>query len=209
MNDIDGSILAGGSSTRMGRDKADLCLSGKTFVERSAAALSAVATERLFIVGNLKKGACGLLVVPDEYVGKSDERRAAIIGLHAALSKTNAKWTAVLACDLPFASGDLFLRLASFRDENFDAVVPIQADGRSQPLCALYRRQTCLPVVEAILGGNDWSLRKLLRSLNTRFVCFDEISDLPNAEHFFLNVNTPEDHSAAIAIETDLARRDP
>lgn len=187
----------------MKRDKANLLLGGETFVRRAAIALSAVvaAPERLFVVGNLEDNSFDLPILPDEFVGESgDERkRGAIVGLHAALKNTKADWAAILACDLPFASGDLFQKLASFRDENSDAIVPLQADGRAQPLCALYRRDACLPIAEAMLDGDDWSLQKLLRRVETRFARFDEINDLPRAEYFFLNVNTPEDYAVAQA----------
>ncbi|MER3461713.1 MAG: hypothetical protein C4342_01390 [Armatimonadota bacterium] len=105
----------------------------------------------------------------------------------------------MLACDLPFVSGELFKKLASFDRKDFDAVVPVQQDLRAQPLCALYRRASCLPIVETMLAGDDWSLQELLRRVETRFVGFDEISDLPNSGHFFFNVNTPADYKTAEA----------
>ena len=200
MKDIDGFILAGGASSRMKRDKANLLLGGKTFVERATYALSAVAPERLFVVGNLKESFNGLPILSDEFTVINNERkRCAIIGLHTALSNTKAIWAAVLACDLPFVSGDLFQKLASFRDENSKAIVPVQADGRAQPLCALYRAENCLPIIEEILNGGDWSLQNFLRRVETRYVRFDEISDLQRAEYFFFNVNTPDDYAAAQA----------
>ncbi len=200
MNDFDGFVLAGGASSRMGENKADLILGGKTFIERAAFALSAVAN-RIFVVGNLKGNSHELPILPDEFLVKNNEqKRGAIIGLHTALANTKTDWAAVLACDLPFASGELFKKLATLDRRSFDAVVSLQKDLRAQPLCALYRRDACLPVVEAILDdGDDWSLRNLLRRVKTRFVGFDEVSDLPNAELLFFNVNTPEDYAAAQA----------
>lgn len=190
----------------MKQDKAHLLLGGKTFVVRAASVLSAVvaAPERLFVVGNLEENRSDLPILPDEFSGEGgDERkRGAIVGLHAALKNTKANWAAILACDLPFASGELFERLASLRDEKFDAIVPVQPDGKRQPLCALYRREACLPIVETMIRGDDWSLRNLLRCVKTRFISFDEISDLRNAELFFFNVNTPEDYVAAQAALT-------
>jgi len=204
MSGIDGYILAGGASSRMGRAKANLFLGGKTFVERAASALSAIAATRLFVVGNLTEKSHGLPILPDETVGENNEqKRGAIVGLHAALSNANADWAAVLACDLPFASGEFFKKLASFDRKDFDAVVPVQQDLRAQPLCALYRRESCLPIVETMLAGDDWSLQELLRRVETRFVGFDEISSLPLAERFFFNVNTPEDFSKAQAMENE------
>lgn len=200
MSDIDGFILAGGANSRMRRDKAHLLLGGKTFAERAAISLSVVAApERLFVVGNVETNLFDLPILPDEFASESAERkRGAIVGLHAALKNTKANWAAVLACDLPFASGELFERLASLRDEKLDAIVPVQPDGKWQPLCALYRRETCLPIVEKLICGDDWSLRNFLRLVKTRFARFEEIEDLPLADLFFFNVNTPEDYAAAL-----------
>lgn len=202
MNDIDGFVLAGGASSRMGQAKANLILGGKTFAERAASALSAIgAPGRLFVVGNLEERSFDLPVLLDEFMAESGERkRGAIVGLRAALKNTSQGWAAVLACDLPFASGELFQKLVSFRDEKFDAVVPVQPDGKQQPLCALYRRAACLRIVETMIRGDDWSLRNLSRRVNTRFVAFEEIENLPRADLFFFNVNTPEDYAKAQAV---------
>lgn len=205
MSDIEGYVLAGGASRRMGRAKANLCLGGKTFVERAANALSAISPKRLSVVGNLLEMPSVLSVLPDKLDRESGkQKRGSIIGLHAALSDARNDWAAVLACDLPFASGELFRKLASFERKDFDAVVPLQNDDRPQPLCALYRRETCLPVIEKMLDEEDWRLKKLLQSVKTRFISFDEISDLPRAEHFFFNVNTPEDFREAQTIENSI-----
>ncbi len=197
MKDIDGFILVGGKSSRMRRDKANLQLDGKTFVERAAFALSGVA-ENLFVVGNSKENLHGLPILSDTFYGENNlAENAAIIGLQTALKNTKTTWTAILACDLPFASRELFIKTALFLDDKIDAVAPIQQDGRPQPLCAVYRSKSCLPIVEKMLRGDDWSLQKLLRRLHTRFIAFDEISDLPDSERFFFNVNTPEDYAQA------------
>jgi molybdopterin-guanine dinucleotide biosynthesis protein A len=221
MHEIEGFILAGGASSRMGRDKSQLRLGGKTVVERAAIALSAIAPKSITLVGEPNRQALELKlpndmsirlrVIPDVPVEKQnsdakDRPRAAIIGLYTALSHGEKEWLAVLACDLPFVTGELFERLVFLlennkaKSKNFDAVVPIQPGGRMQPLCALYRPATCLSVVREMLAGDDWSLQKLLRGVKTRFVRFDEISDLRCAEYFFFNVNTREDYAIAEAV---------
>ncbi|HYG82174.1 MAG TPA: NTP transferase domain-containing protein, partial [Pyrinomonadaceae bacterium] len=134
MQDVEGFILVGGRSSRMGRDKARLTLGGLDFVGRIRDALAAL-TARVTLVGPAERCAAWprLPSVPDFYV-----EWGALGGLHAAAAAARAEWAVVVACDLPFVTGELFVRLASLR-ENFDAVVPVQRDGRRQPLCALYR----------------------------------------------------------------------
>lgn len=175
----------------MGFDKAELFLGNKTFAERAVISLRAVAPENIYLIGNNPKYSVDLPVLPDLIKKNS---RGSIIGLYTALFHTKSEWTAVLACDLPFVTGELFKRLASFITEDFDAVVPKQPDGKIQPLCALYRRNSCLIKVEEMLKEENWKLKVLTDRLKTRFVEFDFFRDMSCAEQLFFNVNTPEDY---------------
>lgn len=192
MNEIQSFILAGGASRRMKRHKAFLTVGGKTFLELAANALAAItAPGQIFVVGNNLPPTLDLPVLPDVF---PTGHRASLIGLYTALCEAKTDWLAVLACDLPFVSGDLLVRLDSFPKTNLDAVVPLQPDGKPQPLCAFYRRRTCLHAVELMLGEDVWKARDLLQLVHTRFVTFAELSDLPGASRFFINVNTPEEY---------------
>jgi molybdopterin-guanine dinucleotide biosynthesis protein A len=188
---IEGFILVGGASSRMGTDKAGLSLGGRTFVERIASALSSV-TERVSVVG----AQAPLTARPFPVVHDTYEKWGALGGLHAALSACRAPWAAVVACDLPFVTGELFLRLAALR-ENFDAVVPLQADARPQPLCALYAVEPCRKRAAELIASNEHRPRALLREVETRRVETSELADIVGAPLFFMNVNTPEDYAQA------------
>ena len=192
MLEVEGFILVGGLSSRMGTDKAALTLGGRSFVERIQAALASLTKETSLVGASVRDAAWPQLqTVPDVHV-----KWGALGGLHAALSACRAEWAAVVACDLPFINGELFVRLASLR-ENFDAVVPTQSDGRWQPLCALYRAAACREVAERLIIEGERRPRALLKSVNVRSVAFHELSDLDGAERFFINVNTLEDYATA------------
>ena len=192
---LEGFILLGGASSRMGSDKARLELGGSTFVERIAAALSSVA-ETVRCVGAKEDNPPGLINVPDLYPGWG-----ALGGLHAALAAADSEWSAVVACDLPFVTRELFTRLATLR-ENFDAVVPVQRDGRLQPLCALYRCESGLPKAAALIAKGERRPRALLAAVNTCWVTQSDLDDLDGAGDFFWNVNTPDDYAQAQALLT-------
>jgi molybdopterin-guanine dinucleotide biosynthesis protein A len=192
MPEIEGFVLAGGASSRMGADKAHLRIGGRTLVERAAAALGGVAGRVSVVSSKPDAAAFGLPTVPDLLGG-----RGALGGLHAALSSASAEWAMILSCDLPFVTAALCGQLASLRAPGADAVAPFQPDGRPQPLCALYARAACLPVVEELLRADELRPRALLARVRTRWVTFAEVADLPGSEHFFSNVNTPEDFAEA------------
>lgn len=175
----------------MGTDKSRLELDGKQFVDRIALALSYVA-ERISLVGARDSASDWQLPnVPDVY-----DNWGALGGVHAALASCKSEWTAIVACDLPFVSGELFVRLASFR-EAFDSVVPVQDDQRLQPLCALYRSASCLPIAIELIENGERRPRELLKHLNTRLVAASELSTLSDGHLFFMNINTAEDYEQA------------
>jgi molybdopterin-guanine dinucleotide biosynthesis protein A len=192
MFDVQGFILVGGASRRMGQDKAQLRLGPETMLERITGQLSPV-TSSVTLVGSPQANVGhSLPTVSDVY-----EKWGALGGIHAALSAAKTDWIIVIACDLPFVTRDLFERLKSFADQSIDAIVPMQPDGRPQPVCALYRREACLTEIERLVSAGEHTPRALLANVRTRYVQFAELGDLPGAEHFFLNVNTPEDFEVA------------
>ncbi|MBL8185942.1 MAG: hypothetical protein JNK51_13560, partial [Blastocatellia bacterium] len=83
--------------------------------------------------------------------------------------------------------------LASVDRVGFDAVVPMQANGRAQPICALYRRATCLAAADELIRGEDQSLHALLERIRVRPVPFSSFELIANSKDPFMNVNTPED----------------
>lgn len=194
MFDVEGFILVGGASSRMGTDKSQLLFGQETSSERIATELGSVASQ-VSMVGAHRERA-RLKNIPD--VHKS---WGALGGIHAALLACQAQWAAVVACDLPFVTRALFLRLLELGRETpqggFDSIVPIQPDGRPQPLCALYRRKACLQESERLIALGEHTPRALLAVVRTRWVEFRDLVDLPGAEHFFFNVNTPGEYDLA------------
>lgn len=197
MLEVEGFILTGGASSRMGADKAQLTLDGETFVSIIARSLGVVVARASVVSSREEHSSFGLPVVRDIHAGAG-----ALGGIHAALTVCRTRWALVVSCDLPFVTGDLFARLAALGGGEsglWDAVAPVQPDGRPQPLCALYAPAACLRVAEDLLESGERRPRVLLHDVRTRWVAPDELSDLPRAELFFTNVNTPQDYEAALA----------
>ena len=183
-------ILAGGSSSRMGTDKSQLLIQGQTFTEHLANTLHKV-TDSVIIVGR-SLDASALPAVPDIY-----PQWGALGGVHAALTASTREWAIVVACDLPFVTSELFLHLAKLRLDH-DAVVPVQMDNRPQPLAALYRIDPCRERATELIEAGKRRPLDLLEAVKTRWVAFEEIRNLDQAERFFVNINTPEDYHEAI-----------
>lgn len=192
MSDLEGFILAGGASSRMGEDKSRLRLGGQTFVERIAETIQPLASRVSLVSSRPEAAAHRLPIVRDVY-----EARGALGGIHAALACCRAPYALIVSCDLPFVTRELFERLSTLRTDATDAVAPLQDDGRPQPLCALYAATTCKDLADELIRTDRLRPRELLWRVRTRWVAFGELSDLPQSALFFENVNTPEDYQKA------------
>lgn len=196
MLDVEGFILVGGESSRMGKDKSRLLVNGKTTVSLIAEALRPVTTG-IRIVGSHLEPTDSLPNVPD-----LQHRWGPLGGIQAALRAGKTEFCVVIACDLPFVTTELFVRLLSFIEapETCDAIVPMQEDGRPQPLCAVYQREACLVATENAIANNQHSPRAMLDRVRTRYINFSELTNLSGSDHFFFNLNRPEDYERAIQI---------
>jgi molybdopterin-guanine dinucleotide biosynthesis protein A len=102
----------------------------------------------------------------------------------------------IAACDLPFVTSELFAHLLAVADEE-TSVVPLDREGRLEPLCAVYSKRALDPLTSLIESG-ERKVSKLLDQIPTRIVKFDEIGELGGADLFFENVNTPEEYRRAV-----------
>jgi len=187
-NDTEAFILTGGASRRMGTDKSQLLIEGQTFAARIAQTLLKL-TDSVCVVG--READSGLPSVGDVY-----PKWGALGGLHAALNACSREWAIVVACDLPFVTAEFFSFLAEKRLDH-EAVVPVQEDGRPQPLAALYRVEPCRQRATELIEAGRRRPLDLLEAVKTRWVSFAEIRNLAQAERFFVNINTPSDYYEA------------
>ena len=191
---VEGFVLVGGKSSRMGRDKALLEIVGRPLAARMADLLAPIVS-RVTLVGNpLRYVQFGLPVVADGWPGEGP-----LGGMVTALDAARGSWCLIVACDLPFLTADwlrfLCERAMSLREENdVDAIVPESTRGL-EPLCAVYRKAGAKPLRAAFERGvrkvtDALAELKLQRITETEWRAFSPDGSL------FRNINTPEDYDA-------------
>jgi molybdopterin-guanine dinucleotide biosynthesis protein A len=131
-----GAVLAGGTSTRMGRDKALIDLGDRRLVQVAVDALTAAGATEVFVVGGDMTAleALGLLVVPDEFPGEGP-----LGGVITALDHAAEAIVAVLACDHTSTEAPAVRSIVGALGEG-DVVVPV-VEGRRQTMHAAWRRE--------------------------------------------------------------------
>jgi molybdopterin-guanine dinucleotide biosynthesis protein A len=171
-------VLAGGRSSRMGRDKARLPFRGSDLVSVVAGAVEQ-ATGNVSLIGHAE-----LPAIPDRYPGEGP-----LGGILTALHHTSSDWNLIVACDMPeVCPGFLTVLLARAEGSEADVLLPHGPDRLPQPLCAVYHRRA-LPTLEEHFSRGVRKVTAALEGLAVERLFVAELS-------VFQNVNTPEDWAA-------------
>ena len=197
-------IQAGGESRRMGTDKAFLPFLGQPLILRSLNRLARL-TDEVLVTSNQPEGypILGLTPIPDLYPGLG-----ALGGLFTALSTARYPYVAVVACDMPFASYEIFANeLALLQETGADAVVP-RTDAGTEPFHAVYRRETCLPYIQSALQAGKRRVDAWFSKVNIRYLEPEEFLPYDPQHLAFLNINTPEELQEAERVARNEIMRD-
>ena len=181
-------ILAGGLSSRMGRDKAALPAGDGTLIEHLARRLAPAVDETIVAGGSGWGNLPGVRTVDDRYAGLGP-----LAGIHAGLRAALYRYVWVVGCDLPDAHPGMAALLTGLAGD-YDAVVP-QIDGEPQGVCALYDRALATRI-EELLAAGERRVKMLLAASNVRYVTPDELRVVDPELRSFRNINTPADYQA-------------
>lgn len=186
--DATGIVLAGGSSRRMGQDKAMLELGGRTLLQHAAESVSRVCDELVIAAGD--RPAQQLPNLSPIWAPDAPGAAGPLAGLAAGLSVASHPVAIVVACDMPFFSDRLLLHLLNSLAD-CDAAVPL-AGGRDQPLHAAYSRD-CLPTVRALIRLGARSMHDLLSRLRVKYIAESRCLELDPDGLSSFNMNTIDD----------------
>lgn len=167
------SILAGGRSSRMGRDKSQLRIGPLTMLSHARQAAQALGLPVRVIRQDIVPS-CGPLS-----------------GVLTALRTSRAESELFLACDMPFVSEALLRKLLRSLAGNRQAAFTLVNGLAGFPFVV---RAKCAPVVEAQIAAKEFSLQSLARTLQASMV-----SPLRRRRGETFNVNTANDLTAARA----------
>lgn len=196
VNAVSIAILCGGSSRRMGTDKALLSLR-PGLPPMLALVIDRVRglTDDLFLVGVHRAGydRFGPPLVRDRYPGAGP-----LGGIATALAASKHARCLVVGCDMPFLDGDFLQWMVRLPRDQADALVPVlselAADGTTrlvpQPLHAIYSRQ-CLPAVERCLLDGERCATSFYTRVRVATLSPAQFSSDETRLRSFFSVDTP------------------
>ena len=123
--------------------------------------------------------------------------RGALGGLYTALTFARKPYVGIIAADLPFSSPRLLLRLLELtQSSEADAALPSTEFGL-EPMHAVYKRESCLPLVKNALEQNQWKMIAWHDHAKVEVLDPEQTRRAAGTNYTFENVNTPKDFQAA------------
>jgi len=212
---VEAFILAGGKSSRMGRDKTLLQLKGEPLVQRVANLVKPLVSKVSLVTSAAPSSTpddtnrdltFGLPTVTDNWPDAGP-----LGGIASALANALSEWCLILACDMPFLTKEWLafllghvaqadnkaVALLNKRESSrqFDVIIPETLRGL-EPLCAVYR-STCAPILAAELNRGVRKVTDALANLNVKRISESEWRRFSPDGNLFRNLNTWQDYLEA------------
>jgi len=197
---VDFAILAGGKSSRLGRDKGLLDICGKPMFLWVLEACRPYANKILIVTSDIKQKKAyeerlnhfnveNVKVVVDEESGV----RCPLIGAKTAFRNAEAEYTFLLSCDVPLVDSNVLQLLISI-SKGYDAVVPRWPNGYIEPLHSIYKTDKAFNAAKSSLAAHRFDMRAVLERLNKiLYVSTLIIKKVDHNLFTFFNVNSPMD----------------
>lgn len=212
-NKVTAAVLAGGGSTRMGRNKALLKLGNKTMIERVVDPLRGIFNNILVVTNE-----------PEEYNMLKNVRfvndcvnaegKSSLIGLYSGLKQSETSHIFATGCDMPFVNTGLIKYMVSLL-KNEDVIVPFVDTGQVehtadlpedeiaialsvkehyQPLYAIYGKG-CIPEFERLLEGDRHKITSAFKNVNVKKILGGDVKRFDSYMLCFKNINTYEEYT--------------
>jgi len=180
--ELSGFVLAGGKSTRLGRDKALLDWHGQTLLHHMVELLRTVA-DPVQVVGRNP--------LPDRLPGLGP-----LSGIATGLETSSTDANLFVAVDLPLLTQDLLKYVCSRIEHSSHPLLACKI-GSAFPLCLGISRPL-LPEIKRRLNARKLSIRALIEAGYTEVILESELIELRFDVSMFRNINTEEDYRSAL-----------
>jgi molybdenum cofactor guanylyltransferase len=189
-------VLAGGGSTRFGRDKALVAFAGKPMLERMIELMRSITENVSIVSSNGQYSNFGAEIVEDRWSGEGPLGGIVTALLHTQKNDPNCEWDFVVSCDMPFLTLEWMAFLAERAQRSTAQVLLPRSTTGPEPLCACWRTNSVTTLQQAFERG----VRKVTEGINLlRAEVLDERDwkRFDNAGRLFWNMNTLADYEEA------------
>jgi molybdopterin-guanine dinucleotide biosynthesis protein A len=220
---VAGFVLAGGGSTRFGRDKALVQIGGQSLMAKLCSVLLGVTPDVKIIGSREKYGSFGVECIADRWPGQGP-----LGGIVTALSATDqggggeeparipfgaqgksarpsepderetspCEWNLIIGCDMPFLTHEwLVYLLEKALASEAEVVAPKSVHGL-EPLCACWRASSA-DKLKRVFEGGVRRVTEGMKHLSMEVLDETHWKRFDSADRLFWNMNTPADYDEA------------
>ena len=193
---VAGYILAGGGSTRFGRDKALVEVGGRPMIARMSELVRRVTRQLKIVAGPGKYEAFGVEIVEDRWPGEGPLGGIITALEDAARSAARTEWNFILSCDMPFLTREWLTFLGERAAKSKAQVVFAHSASGPEPLCACWRTDSAAK----LRSGFEHGVRKVtegIAMLRAEVLDGADWKRFDSVGRLFWNMNTAADYEEA------------
>ena len=186
VKEVSGVVLAGGRSSRYGKNKAFVKVHGTPLIERVLDSMQTI-FHHVIIITN----------TPDEYSYLNLPMYQDIIkglgplgGIYTGLKMIPDDAGFFVACDMPFLNQELIRHIVEIKGD-FDVIVP-RISGKIEALYGLYSKR-CLDKIEDLINARRYQVIRFFPEASVRYVDEDDVKRFDPDLRSFLNINRPDE----------------
>lgn len=187
-----GIILAGGKNSRMGTNKAFLKIGNKRIIDNILFIYKRIFNDIIIVTNTPEEyNYLGVKLIKDIIPGCGP-----IGGIYSGLLASKEEHCFVAACDMPFIKEKFIKYIISFKNSDFDVVVPV-ISARYNPLFALYSKK-CLSIIKDNIAKGDYKIINIFSKVRLKEIGEDEIKKIDPEFNSLININTPEEYKKVL-----------
>jgi len=147
-------VLAGGRSSRLGKEKHTVMVAGKSLIERTIGHLSLLSSEILIVISKRQSRSSSSSYAEAKTVVDLCASEGSLGGIYTGLVYSTSFHNLAVACAMPFLNLDLLRHMIDLSPD-FDVVMP-RIGELKEPLHAVYSKDCLLPMARP-LKGRDYA----------------------------------------------------
>lgn len=199
---IFGYVMAGGGSTRFGKDKALAAFEGKTMLERTVELLRRVTGEVAVVAPAGRYSLKSTRIVADRWPGEGPLGGIITALLNATEAAAKPQWALIVSCDMPFLTEE-WLRFLTERAPKSEAEVlaPNSLNG-PEPLCACWKVNAERQLEQEFWAGTR-KITQAMQAIRTEMLDEQEWKRFDSAGRLFWNMNTAADYDEILRVGSE------
>jgi molybdopterin-guanine dinucleotide biosynthesis protein A len=196
---IKGYVMAGGASSRFGKDKALAELGGETMLARICGLLHKVTGGVNVVASSSSYAGVDVRMVRDRWPGEGPLGGIITALEEARASVERATHCLIVSCDMPFLTAEWLQYLCAYATNSAAQIVVPRSGQGLEPLCTCWSTDAA-GTVHGLFDGGVRKVTEVFKHTRTEILDEAHWKRFDSAGRLFWNMNTPQDYKEALRV---------